>query len=144
MLSEIVIGSPLEAITPPLSWWGLTLAALLLCIRLDAVIEFFHGRLLGIAKLVLQVSAVMVLSATLGPVWRHMWEFGNWPGPPARMTEIYEFIAGASAWTVLTEMVVTLCVFFGIIAIVGNILTATRPNLRSLKAFGESILSPWR
>lgn len=133
VLFDIVLGSPVDAIRPPLSSWGLTLAALLLCIRLDAVIELVEGKSLGIAKLALQVSAVLLLSATLGPAWKHQWEFANWPGPPAWMSAMFEVIVGASAWSIATEMVVSLCVFLGLITIAVNLWSAVRPSFAWLR-----------
>ena len=128
MLFNISVGSPLAAIQPPLPWWGLTLAALLLVVRLDVVIDFFRGRLLGAAKVALQASAVTVLSAVLGPVWKFQWEFAGWPGPPSWTTELFEVFAGESSWTVDTKMVVSLCIFLGCATVIANLWSAIRPN----------------
>lgn len=112
-------GTPLEAIHPPLSSWGLILGALLLFIRMDAVAAMVSGHLLSIARLALMVTSVVVLSAMFGPFWLHMWAQGNLPGLPGWISGIYQYFGGG-AWSLQTEMTITLCALSSAVVLVVN------------------------
>ncbi len=111
-MQELALGSPFAVIEPPLSWWGLTLAAILLIIRSDAVQAFLRGQLRHLTMLAIQVSGVLVLAAVLGPVWWHFWMFEGWSGPPSWLSEFFGYITDGAAWSVKREMIITLCTLF--------------------------------
>lgn len=119
-MNEFILGSPLAAIEPPLSWWGLTLAAALLIIRADAVIAFFSGHLLALTRVLLQVFGAIVLAALFGPVWWHMWAYEGWSGVPGWLSEFYLSFATGPNWTVQSEMVITLVGAFSLIILTIN------------------------
>lgn len=117
---DFSLGSPLAAIEPPLSWWGLTLAALMLIIRLDAVMAFLNGHILGLTRVALQVFGSVVLAALLGPVWWHMWAHEGWAATPVWLSMIYQYFVGEPYWSIRTEMVVTLCAAFSMTVLAIN------------------------
>lgn len=46
---------------------------------------------------------------------------------------MFELIVGAAAWSIATEMVVSLCVFLGLITIVVNLWSAVKPSFAWLR-----------
>lgn len=123
-MHEVIVGSPLAAIQPPLTWWGLALAVLLIIIRLDVVAGLMQGRLLGVARLAVQVSAVLVLAGTLGPVWWHFWMYYGWAGPPSWFTAALAVVDQGTDWTTHKEMVVTLCMMLTMVVVTMNVAAA--------------------
>lgn len=123
-MPEIEFGSLLMAIQPPLSWWGLCLAVLLIIIRTDVVSSLMEGRVFGIARLAIQVSAVLVLAGALGPVWWHFWMYHGWAGPPSFITSILAAADQSADWTTHKEMVVTLCMMLTMVVISLNVAAA--------------------
>lgn len=130
-MQELAFGTPFAAIEPPLSWWGLTLAAVLLIIRLDAVQAFFVGRIKHLTMLAIQVSGVLVLAAVLGPVWWHLWMYEGWSGPPIWLSEIFEDVAGGASWSVRREMIITLCTLFTMFVLTINLLGSKQVHLKA-------------
>lgn len=120
---EVVVGSPLAAIQPPLSWWGLCLAVLLIVIRLDVVVSLFQGHIASIVTLAIQVSAVLVLAGALGPVWWHYWMYYGWAGPPSWFTSFLATADSGAGWNTHKEMVISLCTLFTALVISMNIAT---------------------
>lgn len=126
---SITLGSPLEAIQPPLSWWGLTLAAILLTIRFDAVIAAFNGYFLMITRMIIQICGALVLSALLGPTWWNLWAYNGWPDLPVWVGGLLEFLAGEYEWPLQTQMTVTLCTVFSTLILITHLWVALRqPN----------------
>lgn len=96
------------------------MAALLLVVRLDAVMAFFNGYILGLARIALQVFGALVLAALFGPVWWEMWAHGGWPATPVWLSMIYQYFSSEPYWSIKTEMIVTLCASFSTIVLAAN------------------------
>lgn len=118
---EITLGSPFAIIDSPLSWWGLTMASLMLLLRVDTIVAFLSGHLLALTRLILQILASVVLAAVFGPVWWQKWVTDEWPGPPKWLSEFYEGFISGPEWTIQTEMVITLSVGLSLIVFVFNV-----------------------
>lgn len=123
-MQDLILGTPLAAIEPPLSWWGLTLAAILLIVRMDAVQAFLQGQVRHLAMLAIQISGVLVLAAVLGPVWWHLWMYEGWSGPPAWVSEMFQAMTYGTDWSVRQEMIVTLCTLFTMFVLSINLLSS--------------------
>lgn len=130
-MQEFALGTPFAAIEPPLSWWGLTLAAILLIVRTDAVQAFLIGRVKHLTMLAIQVSGVLVLAAVLGPVWWHFWMYEGWSGPPIWLSDLIEGVTGGAAWSVKREMTITLCALFTMFVLTINILGSKQAHVEA-------------
>lgn len=144
---EFALGSPLAAIEPPLSWWGLTLAALMLIVRLDAVVAFLNGHILSLTRVALQVFGSVVLAALFGPVWWEMWAYEGWSATPVWLSMIYQYFVGEPYWSIKTEMIVTLCAVFSLSVLAVNFavilwklraVEGTTDGLKEFLAWSES------
>lgn len=105
---DVVLGLPLAAIRPPLTWWALILAALLLIIRNDVVRVIARQHMLGLAGLAAQMSAATLFAGLLVPVWWHQWMYANWSGPPVWLSDVFRAAGSEIARSVGTEMTLAL------------------------------------
>jgi len=126
---EIVFGLPLGAIQPPLSWWGLMLAALLMIIRNDVIHAMVYARALWAAGLTVQVSSTVLLAGALTPVWWHQWMSGNWAGPPVWLSDVVHQTIDRAAWTVQADMTIALFGLLASLVLLGNLFSGLRSSI---------------